>query len=146
MIKSLSPMSAGLFSAAIAQSGSPLGPFVGTDKHPAHYSRYLFICRYLYLYLYLHLYLHLYDMARVVEKSKPVSGPHLGYSRYLCRPPAHPPDNIQQPFVPDCQRHGFHSVLVLPFKLRYCLELEDAINPCFSPDSSGSSIPALSSD
>jgi len=35
----LSPMSAGLFSAAIAQSGSPLGPFVGTDKHPAHYSR-----------------------------------------------------------------------------------------------------------
>jgi len=35
----LSPMSAGLFSAAIAQSGSPLGPFVGIDKHPAHYSR-----------------------------------------------------------------------------------------------------------
>jgi len=35
----LSPMSADLFSAAIAQSGSPLGPFVGIDKHPAHYSR-----------------------------------------------------------------------------------------------------------
>ena len=29
-----------------------------------------------------------------VVKSKPVSGPHLGYSRYLCRPP-HLPDNIQ---------------------------------------------------
>merc|ERR1719334_861337 len=35
----LSPMSAGLFTAAIAQSGSPLSPFVGMDKHPAYYSR-----------------------------------------------------------------------------------------------------------
>lgn len=33
----LSPQSKGLFTAAIAQSGSPLSPFVGSDKHPAHY-------------------------------------------------------------------------------------------------------------
>ena len=33
----LSPMSSGLFSAAIAMSGSPLSPFVGIDKHPRHY-------------------------------------------------------------------------------------------------------------
>jgi len=34
----LSPMSKGLFSAAIAMSGSPISPFVGTDKHPRHYA------------------------------------------------------------------------------------------------------------
>jgi len=33
----LSPMSAGLFSAAIAQSGSPISPYVCLNKHPAHY-------------------------------------------------------------------------------------------------------------
>ena len=33
----LSPMSKGLFSAAIAMSGSPISPFVGVDKHPGHY-------------------------------------------------------------------------------------------------------------
>ena len=33
----LSPMSRGLFSAAIAMSGSPLSPFVGMDKHPRYY-------------------------------------------------------------------------------------------------------------
>jgi len=33
----LSPMSSGLFSAAIAMSGSPISPFVGLDKHPKHY-------------------------------------------------------------------------------------------------------------
>merc|ERR1712142_94534 len=33
----LSPMSRGLFSAAIAMSGSPLSPFVGIDKHPRYY-------------------------------------------------------------------------------------------------------------
>jgi len=33
----LSPMSKGLFSAAIAMSGSPIGPYVGIDKHPRHY-------------------------------------------------------------------------------------------------------------
>lgn len=33
----LSPMSKGLFSAAIAMSGSPISPFVGVDKHPRHY-------------------------------------------------------------------------------------------------------------
>ena len=30
----LSPPAKGLFSAAIVQSGSPLSPFVGLDKHP----------------------------------------------------------------------------------------------------------------
>lgn len=34
----LSPRSAGLFSAAIAMSGSPLSPFTGADKHPRHYA------------------------------------------------------------------------------------------------------------
>jgi len=34
----LSPMSKGLFSAAIAMSGSPLSPFVGMDKHPRYYA------------------------------------------------------------------------------------------------------------
>jgi len=34
----LSPMSRGLFSAAIAMSGSPLSPFVGMDKHPRYYA------------------------------------------------------------------------------------------------------------
>ena len=29
-------------------------------------------------------------IALAVGKSKPVSGPHLGYSRYLCRPPLYP--------------------------------------------------------
>jgi len=33
----LSPMSKGLFSAAISMSGSPISPFVGTDKHPGYY-------------------------------------------------------------------------------------------------------------
>jgi len=34
----LSPAAKGLFSAAISQSGSPLSPFVGLDKHPRHYA------------------------------------------------------------------------------------------------------------
>jgi len=35
----LSPMSRGLFSAAIIMSGSVLNAFVGYDKHPAHYGK-----------------------------------------------------------------------------------------------------------
>jgi len=35
----LSPAAKGLFSAAIAMSGSPLTPFVGLDKHPKFYGR-----------------------------------------------------------------------------------------------------------
>merc|ERR1719232_2142096 len=34
----LSPAAKGLFSAAISQSGSPLSPFVGLDKHPRYYA------------------------------------------------------------------------------------------------------------
>ena len=33
----LSPAAKGLFSAAMAMSGSPFSPFVGADKHPKHY-------------------------------------------------------------------------------------------------------------
>merc|ERR1711936_244567 len=33
----LSPAANGLFSAAMAMSGSPFSPFVGADKHPKHY-------------------------------------------------------------------------------------------------------------